>query len=242
MYSSHIHIIHYHMCARHTSSHTYIITCVLTPHLLHHIILIASSSYMYSSHIHPHTCLSSHMYSSQINIIHTSSHAYIITCVPAAAVCVAGAVLGASRRSCGAVSPLSRGFCLCGRRSARSLQSCGAWCRRWAVASVCVAGAVLGAFRRGCGAWCRRWAAASVCVAGAVLRAFRRGCGAWCRRWAAASVCVRSLEKGLRCAVSPLGRGFLLCATQYPEPLEGVRDFAAGPQLLSVLQAQYSEL
>ena len=101
----------------------------------------------------------------------------------AAPVCVAGAVLGASRKGCGApgrrgprllfawqaqyLEPLERvaarlvavgrGSCLRGRRSTWSLQK-GFWraWSPWAAASVCVAGAILGAFRKGCGAPCRR--------------------------------------------------------------------------------------
>ena len=101
----------------------------------------------------------------------------------AAPVCVAGAVLGASRKGCGApghrgprllfawqaqylepservaarLVAVGRGSCLRGRRSTWSLQK-GFWraWSPWAAASVCVAGAVLGASRKGCGAPGRR--------------------------------------------------------------------------------------
>ena len=98
-------------------------------------------------------------------------------------VCVAGAVLGGSRKGCGApgrrgprflsmwqaqysepremvaarLVAVGRGCCLCGRHSTSSLQKGlrRAW-SPWAAAPVCMAGAVLGAFRKGCGAPGRR--------------------------------------------------------------------------------------
>ena len=63
-------------------------------------------------------------------------------------------------------------------------------------------------------------------VAGAVPRASRRGCGARCRRWAPLALCsgrrsTQSLQKGLRCALSPLGPPrSLQWQAQYPEPPE----------------------
>ena len=97
---------------------------------------------------------------------------------------MAGAVLGASRKGCGApgrrgprllsvrqaqqylelpervaarLVAVGRGSCLCGRRSTWSLEKGlrRAW-SPWAAAPVCVAGAVLGASRKGCGALGRR--------------------------------------------------------------------------------------
>ena len=71
----------------------------------------------------------------------------------AASVCVAGAVLGVSRKGCGAPDPaVGRGSCLRGRRSTWSLQKGlrRAW-SPWAAAPFCVAGAVLGVSRKGCG-------------------------------------------------------------------------------------------
>ena len=89
------------------------------------------------------------------------------------------------------------------------------------MAPLCVAGVVLGASRKGCGAPGRRWPAALVCVAGAVLKASRKGCGAPGRRWPAAPVCVALIISSASHHLTPL--------------------VAAGPRLLSVWQAQYSE-
>ena len=151
-----------------------------------------------------------------------------LVAVAAAPVCVAGAVLGASRKGCGA--PCRRGP----RLLTWSLQKKVG--RRSSCASERVA-ARLVAVGRGsslCGrrntwslqkgwrvAW-SPWAAAPVRVAGAVLGASRKGCGAFGRR-------------------GP--RLLSVWQAQYSEPLEkgcgapGRR----GPRLLSVCQAQYLE-
>ena len=99
----------------------------------------------------------------------------------AAPVCVAGAVLGTSRKGCGApgrrgprllsvwqaqylerpervaarLVAVGRGSCLCGRRSTWNLQKGlrRAW-SPWAAAAVCAAGAVFGASRNGLAACC----------------------------------------------------------------------------------------
>ena len=87
-------------------------------------------------------------------------------------------------------SPLGRGFCLRGRRNNQS-------------------------FRRGCGTPGRRWAAASVCVAGAILRAWERvaeSLSVWQAQYS-------ELQKGLRNAWSPLGRGFRLRGTRSTQSL-----------------------
>ena len=131
----------------------------------------------------------------------------------AAPLCVAGAVLGASTRACGAPG------------------------RRWAAAPVCVAGAALRASTRACGPPGRRWAAAPVCVAGAILGTSRRACGA---SLVGRGSCLRgrrstwSLQKGLRRAWSPLGRGSCLRGRRNTWSPERVL-------LLFAWQAQYLE-
>ena len=173
----------------HNSSHTTHLTHtthlnLTTTHLTHN-----SSHTQLISHNSSHTQLiSTHL--TQL-ISHNSSHTQLIshtthlTHLISQTCCLAGAVLRASWRSCGAdCRRLGRGSPLRGRRSTqrllkelgRGLSPAGprllcAWQAQYSEPPEAAAARIVAG-----------WAAALLCVAGAVHRGFWRSCGADCRR------------------------------------------------------------
>ena len=180
----------------------------------------------------------------------------------AASVRVAGAILGASRKGCGAPC----GSCVCGRRSAWSLQKGGAPGRRGRGFCLCGRRSTW-SLQKGLRRALWPWTAAPVRVAGAILGASRKGCGAPGRRgprllsvWQAqyleplervaarlaALVCVAGAALGASRKVARLVAGAAASVCVAGAVLGASRKgcgapYGRGPRRLSVWQAQYLE-